>query len=893
MLGAYRVLLRAFPTETRDRCGDDMTAQFREQHAALAGRPLARAALWIAATGDALWHGSLERLGAPTSVTETHRSLPMSALRFMMPGNPLRGLGNDLRVASRRLLAARGFTLVALLTLALGIGATTAIFSVVYGVLLKPLPFPRADRLVGMYQIWEGKRDVYSPPNFLDVESRVTTLESAGAYTEDGVTLTNAGDPIRLTVVGVTGHLFATLGVAPQLGRALTTTDNQPGHTDVVVISHTLWQSRFGADPAIIGRAITLDGKQTTVVGVMPAGFTTFSTAELWTPLEYTENFRVTSRGAWYLDAVARLKPGVTLEQAQAEVATIGKALERQYPKMNEKVGMAVHPLLDAIVGDSRSALLVLLASVGLVLLIACVNVANLLLVRAASREGELAVRVALGAGRARLMRELLTESLLLAVLGGAVGVALAIAGTDALVRFSPPDIPRIAGIAIDGHVAGFAIAATFLTGLLFGLVPALQVSRGAVADALRERGRSAMAGPRGRRLRSTLVIAELALAVLLLVGAGLLIRSFSNLVHVDPGFNTANALTFSLGLPGASYKDDVSRAAFHERMVQELAALPGVTRVGEVLSVPPTAGMSFNITFAVTGRPPLTPGQQPTLEIRVADAAYFDTMGIAIRRGRGFTAADRAGTPQVLLLTESAVRRHFPTEDPLGKHITMGWRRDGHIVEGDVVGVVADVKSFGLDREAPPQIYFPLAQVPTETMAFVVRTAVPPAALFSAIRAAVARVDPKLPVNKLETLEAHVDRTLAERRFYMLLLVLFAGVALALAAIGIFGVLSYLVSQRTREIGIRVALGAGRAAVLSMVVRQAAVLATIGASVGLAGAIGLSRYLRAMLFELSPTDAVTFVVVGPALVLVALLAAWVPARRAVRVDPIVALRND
>jgi putative ABC transport system permease protein len=806
------------------------------------------------------------------------------------PG-PFDGLAKDVAWGWRRLRAAPGFTLMATLTLALGIGATSAIFSVVNGVLLKPLAFPDASRVVGLYQVWEGKREVYSPPNFIDVEAHAKSFLSAAAYSSNGLTLTGAGDPLRLTAVQVTSGFFTVLETPPQLGRTLNRADNETGHTHVVVLGNALWRTRFGADPALVGRTVTLDGQAWQVVGVMPAGFEWPFSAEAWVPAEYTTVFTHDNRGSWYLSAMARLKPGVTVAQAAAEMADLARQAEHDYPDLNTKVGMTAYPIVDDLLGDTKRALLVLLGAVGFVLLIACVNVANLVLARAAAGEGELAVRVAMGAGRWRLVRQGLVESLLLALLGGALGLGLAVGGLRTLHAVAPPGVPRLDTVMLDRTMVIFTFAVTALSGLIFGIIPALQTTSRSLVDALRERGRSAFSGPRGRLTRHALVVVEMALAVLLLTGAGLLVRSFVRLMHVDPGFRVDHALVFRLGLPAQRYPDDPARAAFYNRATGALAAMPGAVGVGTVFFMPPTPP-TFNLTFEVAGRPPIRPADQPTLEIRIADPNFFPLMGIPVRRGRLFTDMDRAGTTPVALLTESAARQFFAGEDPLGKHIVLGWRRNQQRVEGDVVGVVADVKSYGVDQDAPAELYVPLAQVPETSMAFVVRTAVEPESMFGAVRTALHQVDPNLPVTRLETLAEHVDKSIAERRFYMLLLGLFAMVALSLAAVGIFGVLSFLVAQRTREIGIRMALGAHRGSLVGLVLRQTFALAGSGVMVGTLAGLALTGLMRTMLFEVKPSDPATFALVDLGLLLIAALAAWLPTRRAVRVNPTVALRD-
>ena len=802
------------------------------------------------------------------------------------------GLAKDAAWALRRLRSAPSFTGIATLTLALGIGATSAIFSVVDGVMLKPLSFPDASRVVGLFQIWQGKRDVFTSPNFIDVESRAKSFSAAAAFVGTGLTLTNAGDPVRLAAVGVTSGFFDVSETPPLLGRPLGRPDNEPGHTRVIVLSYKIWQSRFSGDRGIAGRPITINGEPWQVVGVMPARFDWPFDAEAWTPIEYTPNFLRENRGAWYLGAMARLKPGVTIGQAAAEMADLGRQLEKEFPQMNGKVGMTAYPLVDDLLGDTKRALLVLLGAVGFVLLIACVNVANLVLGRAAARESELAVRVAMGAGRWRLVRQALVESALLALLGGTAGLGLAVGGLRVLRVVAPPGVPRLDAVALDGTMVAFTFVVTVFAGLIFGLAPAVQSSGRSIVDALRERGRSALGGRRGRLTRTTLVVTEMALAVLLLTGSGLLIRSFVRLMHVDPGFRVDHGVTFRIGLPDQRYADDAARSAFFDRATAQLAATPGVSSVGVVFFVPPTSP-TFNLTFGVAGRPELKPEDQPTIEIRIADPNYFRLMGIAVRRGRGFTDTDRTGTTPVMLITESAARQFFAGENPIGQHVDIGWRRNKKRVEGDIVGVVADVKSFGIDKEAPAQLYLPLAQAPEPSMAFVVRTAVDPESAFAAIRGAMQQVDSNLPLARMETLAQHVDRSIAERRFYMMLLGVFAAVALALAAVGIFGVMSFLVAQRTREIGIRVALGAARGSVVGMVMRQTLGLAGAGAVVGTIAGLGLSGLMQTMLFDVKPTDPLTFAVVDLGLILVAAIAAWVPMRRALQVDPTLALRVE
>ena len=799
----------------------------------------------------------------------------------------------DVLYAVRRLIKAPGFTVTAVLTLALGIGANSAIFSVVNGVLLKPLPYPEADRLVGMYHTTEGERAVMSGPNFTDVVRGATTLENAAAVNTSRMILTGEGEPVRLPVAVVSASLFNVLRVRPEAGRTFNADENTPGRTNVVVLSHGLWSQRFGSDPSVIGRNITLDGVKREVIGVMPKGFSYPADRDAWVPLEYNQNFVSQQRRAWYLSVVARLKPGVTPEQSAAEVETLGRNLARQYPDSNSEIGMTTNPLLESMVGDIRPAVLLLLGAVGFVLLIACTNVANLLLARAAARGSEMAVRTALGAGRGRLVRQLLTESVMLSMVGAALGLLFAVWGVELLTRLEPEGIPRLENVAVDGAVIAFTIVVAIVTGVLFGLVPAFSATRGLNAT-LKEGGRGAVTSRGGARVRGMLVVAELALAVMLLAGAGLLMRSFVKLQAVDPGFKPEQALTFDLTLPDVRYVEDEQRVAFYDQLLPKLRALPGVRSASAVLGLP-LSGLDLIISFAVEGRPPVPPSQQPAMQVRVATPDYFGSVGIPIKRGRGFTEDDRAESTKVVVITEAAARQYFPNEDPIGKTIRLGWGRGAGRPRagGEVVGIVGDVKDAGLNEPEPPQIYLPYRQWPITFMTVVMKTSVPPASLVDAARAQVLSVDPNLPLSQVDTLEGIVARSISQQRFYMALLAVFAAVALILAAIGIFGVLSYAVSQRTREIGIRMALGAQGRWVITLVVRQAMLLVGAGVLIGTGLSLFLSRTMKTMLFSITPTDPATFATVAAVLAAVALFASYLPARRATRVDPIVALRAE
>jgi putative ABC transport system permease protein len=799
----------------------------------------------------------------------------------------------DVLYGLRRLSRAPGFALVAIGTLALGIGANSAIFSIIDAVLLKPLPFHDSESLVQVAQVWEGKPAVYSPQNFLDVVAQAKSFESLAAIDTADVTLTGQGAPAHVPAAAVSAGFFDLLRVKPLHGRGFADGENEPGQSHVVVLGHRLWTHRFGADPEIVGRSVQIDRQPYLVVGVAPAGFSFPHDVELWTPVEYDPVFREKSRGAWYLNVIGRRAAGVSLERAREDVRTIAARLATQYPDANEGVGGTVIPLHKAIVGEVRNALLVLLGAVGLVLLIACVNVANLLLARVASREGELAVRTALGAGRGQLVRQLLTESVLLALLGGAAGLLLASLSLDALLALRPEGMARLAEVRIDRDVVAFATALSVFTGLLFGVFPALHMTRRATAQSLREGGRALLTG-RGGRLRGGLVVGQMALAMVLLAGAGLLIKSFTRLIRVDPGFHVEKALTFRISLPPSAYAEEPRRTAFYEELLARLGALPGVRSTGGVWGLP-LGGNKAYMSFAVEGRPPLPPAQQPSMQMQIATADYFRTMEIPVTRGRGFEPGDRAGAPQVVLLSETAVRRFFAGEDPIGKRIKVGWRRPDGQPEagGEVVGIVGDVKEMTLAGETQPEIYIPYPQLPMESMDVVLRSAVPPSSLMSLAQAVVRELDPELPVARLRTLDDVVSRSLSEPRFYTLLLGAFASVALLLAALGIFGVMSYAVVQRSREIGIRVALGALPGHVLGAVLRQALVLAGSGVMIGLGGALALSQALAGLLFDVSPTDPATLGGMAILLTTVALLASYLPARQATRVDPVVALRSE
>jgi predicted permease len=821
------------------------------------------------------------------------RTLDAAAERSTRRAERLDELAQDVRYALRQLRRSPGFALVAVLTLALGIGANTAIFSVVNGVLLRPLPFREPDRLVRVFSLDEGKRAAVSPLDFADWRDQARSFEGLAAVNALTLNLTGGGEPERLEGASVSAALFSVLGVRPIAGRTFAPSEDAPGAPRLVLLGEPLWRRRFGADPGLVGRTVLLDGEVYTVVGIVPAASAYPAGAEVWTPLDLSQEAR--SRGARYLRVIGRLAPGTAASAAGAEMAAIARRLEEQDPDHNTGFGAAVVPLHQQIVGEVRTPLLVLLGAVGFVLLIACANVANLLLARAIGREGELAVRAALGAGRGRIVRQLLTESLLLALLGSAAGVALAAAAMRAFVAAVPDDLPRVAEVGIDGTVLLATAGAALATGLLFGLAPALQASTPILVGTLKQGGRGASGHAGRRRASDALVVAEVALAVVLLAGAGLLTRSFTRLLEVDPGFRPERVTTFTVTLPPAKYGKDAQLQAFAAALVERLARLPGAQSAA-VVSGLPLSDAGFSLSFTVDGRPAPDPGAEPSAQVRVATPAYFATMGIPLVRGRAFTERDRDGSPQVVVINREAARRFFPGEDPLGRRVQLGWTRDSVRMGGEIVGVVGDVRQFGLDAAPVPEIYAPYDQFPLDELSAVVRSTADEqdqAAVLAAVWGAVGELDRDLPVYALRTLEELVSESVARPRFYMLLLGAFAAVALLLSAVGIYGVMSYAVRQRTREIGIRVALGATGGRVLRMVLGQGLTLALAGAILGLLAALWVTRLMASLLYGVSPTDPPALAAGAVVLVAVAALACYLPARRAARADPLTAIRAD
>jgi putative ABC transport system permease protein len=798
----------------------------------------------------------------------------------------MENLLKDIRYGVRSLLKRPGFTAVAVLTLALGIGVNTAIFSVINAVLLRPLAYGEPVRLVTF-------RSNQSALDLADLEAQSRAFSSVGGEVKMAMDYTAAAEPIQFQIGHVTGGYFETLAVKPARGRVLTADDDKNGAPYVVVLSHGLWLSQFRGDPEIVGKTIPLSGNIYTIVGVMPASFASpRDNTDAWTPVHVSNPVAANFRGVHFLKTYGRLAAGYNIEQARAEMQVIDKALATQYPDNNKNRATVLIPLHERIVGQSRQSLLILFASVSLVLLIACANFANLLLARAAEREREFVIRTALGAGRWRLIRQLLTESVLVSLAGGAIAVLLAIWATNLLVALQPENLPRLQEIGVDGRVLGFTFGVSLLTGIIFGLLPAWSASRSAVNDALKEGGRSATASGGRQRMRNSFVVAELAVALVLLVGAGLLIKTFWNLRSVGPGFNPDHLLTMRVELPEARYKETEKQTRFRTQALEGINSLPGVQAA--MVSELPLSGDSLNHDFLIDGRSPIAPGDEPSLETRSIMGDYFHTMGIPLRAGRDFTPQDfTESAPRVGIANDAMVREYFANEDPLGKRVR--WARDPEIHWITIVGVVGDVKHFGLDLPEQPGLYSPYTQINPwkRWMTFVARTQSAPEVMTQAVKQQIWKVDPQLPVSKVKTMDDVAATSFAERRFNMLLLTLFAGLALVLAAVGIYGVISYAVTQRTQEIGIRMALGARRTDVLKLIIRNGLTLTLLGIVLGVGGAFGLTRLMSTLLFGVTPTDKPTFIAVSGVLVVVALLACYIPARRATKVDPLVALRYE
>ena len=794
----------------------------------------------------------------------------------------------DLRYSARMLRTQPGFTLIAVITLALGIGANTAIFSVVNAVLLRPLPCEAPDRLVVFWTAHpEVGREVASLPDFVDWREQSRSFEHMAAFTDRAFNLTGVGEAERLNGQVITSDLFPALSIPLAFGRSFLPEEDRPGVSGVVILSYGLWQRRFSSNPDVVGRSVTLDGKDHTIVGIAAPDLWVFGEVDLWVPLAMDPG--QAGRRSNFLFVVGRMKPGVSLDQARAEMNSISARLEQQYPQTNSGWRAELVLLREEFVGNSRDMLLVLLAAVGFVLLIACANVTNLLLARAATRGREIAIRAAVGAGRGRLVRQLLTECILLALIGGAVGVILAILGIDALVGFGANIIPRSSEIGVDARVLGFTVLLSTAAGALFGLAPALQISRLKLNDALKEGDRSGtMSG--GRRLRPALVVSEISLCLILLIGVSLMVKSLYRLLNLDAGFNRENLLTMQISLPQMKYGSDQQVAAFYQQLLEGVRGVPGVVSATAVSPLP-LSGMGSTLGFGIAGRPAGDPNARGDANVLTVGDRYIETMGVPLLLGRPLTEQDGQGGPKAALINQTFARRYFDGQNPIGHQVTF----DGPQIPPTarwitIVGVVADTKHYVRETEVYPAIY---VARPVHSMALVARARDNPLRLVSAVRAEVRKLDRDLPVSNIQTMDQAPSARLGHERFAAFLLIIFAAVALSLAAVGLYGVMSYAVSQRTREIGIRMALGARRRDVMMMVIGQGIKLTGAGILIGLGGTLALTRFMETLVFGVSATDPLTYVTIVSLLTVVALLACWIPARRATKVDPLLALRCE
>ncbi|MDQ3803688.1 MAG: ABC transporter permease [Acidobacteriota bacterium] len=807
-------------------------------------------------------------------------------------GGMLETLWQDVRYGVRALLKQPGFAAVAVLTLALGIGANSTIFSFANGVLLRPLPYENPERLV-LVDETAPKRGITSMgvsfPNFLDWRAQNQVFEDIAAYQAGTYTLVGGGEPEQIRGARVSSGLFEILGVSPVLGRTVHQEEDRPGNETVVVLGHGLWQGRFGADPGIVGRTISLNNRPHAVIGVMPPGFKFPEVADLWLPLALdTQRWTRTDHG---LSAIARLKPGVTLEQAQAEMAAVASRIEEQNPVTNEGMSVSVTDLRAGLVGDYRQSLLILLGVVGFVLLIACVNVANLLLARASARQKEISIRAALGASRRRIFRQLITESLVLSVVGGALGLVLALWGLRLLLAAIPVEFPFWMKFNLDGRVVGFTAAVSLLTGAVFGAAPALQASKVDLNETLKEGGRSAAAGAGRGRLRSLLVVAEVALSLVLLVGAGLMMRSFLRLQQVNVGLDPKNVLTMTVSLPAAKYSEPERQSAFFRQLVERVGRLPGAQAAGAVSNLP-LSGSRWGRSLTVEGRPVLAVGEAPVINHCVVTPGYFRALGIPLLTGRDLAETDARDAPKVTVVDARLAREYWPGESPLGKRVRFG-PPESNEPWHTVVGVVGEVRHERVDAATRMTVYVPYQQITVRQMTVAVRTASDPAGFAAAAREQVRALDADQPVTNLRTMEEVISRAVWQPRLHAILFGVFAAVALLLASVGIYGVMSYAVTQRTHEIGVRVALGARPRDILRLIVGRGFVLTLIGVGLGAAAALALTRVMASLLFEVSAADPATFATNVLLLTAVSLLACYIPARRATRVDPIIALRYE
>ena len=831
---------------------------------------------------------NFERLVPTTEHHTSHRAhySGISAVRYVL--GHATAMIFDIRFALRTFLKSPGFTLIAILALGLGIGANAALFSVINTVLLQPLPYAQPERLVRLYETYPRGYGSVSTPNFVDWRQRNRVFERLEAFSQGGsINLQGGGTPERIPLTLGTAGMFDMLAVRPMLGRTFTADEDQPGKPEVVVMSERLWRRRFGADTKIIGTSLILDGKATTVIGIMPLSFQFppgNSTTDMWMPLQFTpQNIR--QRGSHWMAVIGRLKPGSDVASATADMKRIAANLAAEYPGPQKGRSVRIQTLQDVLVGTIRPALLVLMGSVGFVLLIACANVANLLLARAASRKREVSVRAALGAARSRLLRQFLTESVMLAFAGGLLGAFMGAEGLRALVYLASRQIPRSAEIHLDATVFLFLLAVCLVAGILFGIVPAIQNSREDLQEGLREGGRSGITGGGSARFRNALVVSEFALAMVLLIGAGLMLRTFLALSSTNSGMITQGVLTMSVSVPTGKYNDSSMWQRFYDPALEQIRGLPGVRSAG-VISLLPLQSWGYNGPFTIDNQGDGDPARTPAAEFRQVSPGYFQALGIPVLRGRDITSQDVPDAPPTVLVNEALAKRYFANQDPIGH--TINWD-----VARTIVGVVSNTHQAGLNADPLPEVYFPAAQQSKALagMTFVISTSVEPTSVTRAVEAAIHNVDPSQPVFGVKTMERVVSDSLSNQRLYAWLLGVFAGLALILASAGVYGVMSYLVTQRTREFGVRMAMGASARDVVGMVLRQAMTLVGAGVVIGLIGAFAVTRVLAGFLFGVKPIDMPTFAVVSCIMIAVALFATLIPALRATKVDPMIALR--
>jgi putative ABC transport system permease protein len=806
----------------------------------------------------------------------------------------MNNLFQDIRYGLRMLAKKPGFTAVVILTLALGIGSNTAIFSVVNAVLIRPLPYADSDRLIvfALRSERQQKKDGGSSsiPDFVDWRNQNQSFQYLAGYNSSDLILKSGERVERVSGAAVTADLFNMLGVMPVRGRTFQPEDDKAGSSPAVVLSHNLWNRWFAADPNIVGQTISVDSTNYTVIGVMPEGFNfplQTEAAQLWVPVSIANADYADQRGAHFLSVIGRLRDGVTIDQARADMRVILDRLAAEYPTTNAGYRIDMTPLQDELVGEIKPALFVMFGAVGFVLLIACANIANLLLARASARQKEIAIRTALGASRARIIRQLLTESVIVAFLGGALGLLLALWGVDALVSLVAEDLPRSGEIALDLQVISFTLGLSMLTGIFFGLAPAFQVSKPDFNEALKEGSRGSTGSIRRNRTRSFLVMAEVALALVLLTGAGLLMRSFYSLLQVNLGFNPQGVQTMAVSLPTSKYKELRQWATYHHQLIERVKNLPGVQSAAAITTLP-LSESNLSISFEIPGRPN-EPGERTGANYRAISSDYFVTMGIPVLKGRAFTERDDGDAAKVIIINETFARQHFSDEDPIGKRVMIGY--DDMMCE--VVGVVGDVRHKSVKDESDVEMYTPFEQTPWWFMNLVIRTSLDPAGIVAGVRSEVGALDGDVPIYSVKTMREYLSTSVAQSRFSMLLLAVFAALAMILATVGIYGVMSYSVTQRTHEMGIRLALGARPADVIRMVVKQGMVMAVTGLVIGLGASFALTRLMESLLFGVSATDFITFAAVSLLLAGVALGASFVPARRAARLDPMVALRYE